>query len=114
MLKVLLIGSLLLSLFSCSTVPDITVPLNSCTTSFTFKEALCGQRNLDYKTGHAKVGEWIDSSKLVKISTINMPDMVCFSTEDWLTKLKPLLKEGADYWTNHNTPAQVNDPSQSP
>ena len=106
----LLIGSLLLSVYSCSTVPDLTDPVNSCTTSYVYKEALCGSRDLDYKTGHSSVGEWVDSSKLTKMSTINMPDMVCFTTSDWLLKMKPLFKEGADYWVNHSAPPTTDSP----
>lgn len=78
--------------------PTVKGDIDSCVTSLKFGVAKCGARNLDYQTERKTVGEWKDVSKLITKPIQEMPDMVCIGLEDWLTRVKPTLKEGHDFW----------------
>ena len=81
--------------------PTISDPIFSCVTTNKFQSALCGERSFDYQGTPEKTGEWIDSTKLELKSTEEMPDMMCVGLEDWLTKVKPRMKETSIYFHNH-------------
>ncbi len=80
--------------------PTVAGVVDSCVTSQKFGIARCGKRVLDYTMPREKVFEW-DNDKELKDSPIgDMPDMVCVSLPDWLTRIKPIGKEGHDAWSN--------------
>lgn len=93
----LMSGITLAILFSGCNAPTIKGSVYSCVTSQKNQVCKCGQRYLDYKLGHAKVGEWVNVNSLEIIPLESCPDLVGFSLDHWLTKIKPTLKEGADY-----------------
>lgn len=55
-----------------------------------------GMRSLDYKKDN--VAEWIEPPVFEPIENAN--NAVCFSLEDWLTKIKPTLREGSKAWND--------------
>lgn len=57
---------------------------------------------LDYKIDRSMVGEWVDPDSLVEMPIEECPDLMGISVEDWLTRVRPKLKEGHDYWKDYN------------
>ena len=90
-----------ITLTACNSVPTVSKPVYSCVTSQKFQVCKCGMRNLDYKTSREAVGEWVDINALETKPLDQCPDMVGISLEDWLTKVKPTLKEGSDAWYDY-------------
>ena len=80
--------------------PTLEAPVTSCVLSFTHGKFNCGPRILDYKVEREKVGEWqnIELNIIGPIEELPHRDLVCVTTEDWLTKVKPTLKKGHDYF----------------
>lgn len=93
----LMIGVILLMNISCK-APTIKEPLTMYSVNQKFNEAAKAKKNLNYKIPKRKdVGEWI--KKPIFIPLHEAPElMMCFSLEDWLTKVKPKLKEAHDYY----------------
>ena len=97
----------LICAFSCNS-PTVTGSLDSCVTSQKFQVSKCGKRIIDYKQKREVVGEWEDVSKLEIKPISDTPDQVCFSLDNWLTKVKPTLKEGSDFFHNQKSKNIVN------
>lgn len=101
MLPLILIG---LTLVTACEPPTIDGPVTTCVVSLTRGQFNCGPRILDYKTEREKVGEWqnIELNVIGSIEEIPQKELVCVTTEDWLTKIKPTLKKGHDFWVDYN------------
>lgn len=82
--------------------PSVEEPVTSCVLSFVHGRFNCGPRVLDYKVEREKVGEWqnIELNIIGPIEEIPEKDLVCVTMNDWLTKVKPTLKKGHDYFVD--------------
>lgn len=103
MKKSQLILVLLFFLLASCNSPTIEEPVTSCVISFDKMRFNCGPRVLDYKQPREKVGEWlnIELNILGDIQEIPQRELVCVTTEDWLTKIKPTLKKGSDFYNDY-------------
>lgn len=91
MMPLVMIGVILLT--GCNS-PTVKEPVRSYIINTNEMIIASGMRSLDYKKDN--VAEWIDSPTFEPIEAAN--NAVCFSLEDWLTKIKPTLKEGSMAW----------------
>lgn len=96
------LGIIILIAFSCK-APTVSGVVESCVTSQQYQVSKCGNRIIDYTQKREVVGEWQDITKLVIKPLAETPDQVCFSLDNWLTKIKPKLKEGSDFSHNQKT-----------
>ncbi len=99
MQKTLIVGVMLLGMFSCSCVSlkDVTM----YTVSLKYNEAGVATKNLDIKEDPDKVGEW--NSDPVFTSLNNIPqDLQCFSLQTWLDSIKPSLKKSSRAYRDRN------------
>ena len=95
--KMLMIGVMLLGMLSCK-APTFKKPLKMYAVNQKFNEAGVGFKNLNYKLkDKSKVGEWVTDPAFIPLHEAPN-NMMCFSTEDWLKKVKPKLKEAHDYY----------------
>lgn len=90
----------MITLIGCNS-PTVENDVESCVTSKKFQVSKCGARVLNYKEKRSMVGEWRDTEKLTIKPLEQMDDQVCFSLESYLTKIKPKLKEGHDFWADN-------------
>ncbi len=97
MLKILAIGMMLWTMFSCN-APNVEDPVYSCVINTKEMIARCGDRNLNYRLERNIVGEWVDRPVNFDISEAD--NMVCFGLNDWLEEIKPTLKETHDFWVD--------------
>lgn len=74
--------------------PTVKEPVQSYIINTNEMIVASGMRSLDYKKDD--VGEWVEPPQFLDIEQAN--NAVCFSLEDWLTKIKPTLKEGREAW----------------
>jgi len=91
----------IITLTACNS-PTVKEPVESFVTSNKFQVYKSGNRTLDYKQSRELVGEWVSGSVSEPMPLEEMPDSVCFSLESWLTKIKPKLKDGHDFWNDYN------------
>lgn len=97
MQKILMIGAtLLLSLSACKP-PTIKNPVKMYAISQSFDEAGAGYKNLNIRSKKKYVGEWVTEVEFIPLQDAPN-DMMCFSMKNWLTAIKPKLKEGAEYY----------------
>ena len=98
----LLLASGTIYLAACDS-PTIEQPVTSCVISFDKMRFNCGPRVLDYKQPREKVGEWlnIELNIIGDLQEIPQKELVCVTTEDWLTKIKPTLKKGSDFYHDY-------------
>lgn len=59
-------------------------------------EAGVGHKNLNIKTNHKTVGEWVDPNQVFFIPLEEAPQLLkCFSQKTWDEVVVPKIKEGA-------------------
>ena len=61
-----------------------------------YQEAATAFKNLNIRSNPKTVGEWVTTVEYKSLNDVPI-NLACFSLEDWLKKLKPKLKEGAQY-----------------
>lgn len=91
--KIVMIGAILLAVLSCKPV-TIKKPVEMYFISLEFDEAAVGLKNLNIRSDHELVGEWISDLEFIPLSEAP-ENLACFSMEKWLKLIKPKLKEGA-------------------
>ena len=97
MRKILMIGVILLGNLSC-TPPTIKNPVKMYAVNIGYQEAGVGLKNLNILSN--EVGEW--SSEIIFTPLDDAPNnMMCFSMETWLLRIKPKLKEGNEYYNDN-------------
>ena len=64
-------------------------------------EAATEYKNLNYKLKKKYVGEWVREPKFIPLNKAPN-NLMCFSMNDWLTKVKPKLKEAHDAYYDKN------------
>lgn len=97
--KIVMIGVMLVGMFSCKKAPTIKNPVTTYVVNQKFNEAAVGPRDLNYKNRKNSVGEWIGEPTFISLS--EAPEtMFCMSLEDWLKKVKPTLKAGSIFFSN--------------
>lgn len=74
--------------------PTVKDPVQSYIINTNEMIVASGMRSLDYKKDD--VGEWVEPPQFLGIEFAH--NAVCFSLEDWLTRIKPTLKEGREAW----------------
>ena len=92
---IMTIGLIALMMFSCK-APNVKDPVGSCMINVKKNIAVCGERNLNYKLERKSVGEWVN--RPLAYDLIEAQNMVCFDLQDWLERIKPTLKETADFY----------------
>ena len=91
--KIVMIGVILLAMYSCKPV-TIKKPVRMYAINTEFYEAGTGMKNLNIRSSHRNVGEWISDVDFIPLNEAP-ENMMCFSLETWLKLIKPKLKEGA-------------------
>jgi hypothetical protein len=90
-------GTLLLT--ACKfTPPTVQGAVYSCVTSQKFQVCKCGNRIIDYTQESSVVGEWENIENLEILPISECPDLVGFSLDDYIARIKPKLKEGSNYY----------------
>jgi hypothetical protein len=79
--------------------PTVKEPVQSYIINTNEMIVASGLRSLDYKKDD--VGEWVEPPQFIAIEFAH--NAVCFSLEDWLTKIKPTLKEGRQAWLDRKS-----------
>ena len=100
--KILLLVLSGITLVTACNPPTVDGPVVSCVISLDKGRFNCGMRSLDYKKDGA--GEWTNVNLNIygPIEETPYRELTCISTEDWLTKVKPKIKEGAQYWIDYS------------
>lgn len=93
MQKMLTIGLMLLSAFSCSQAV-IKEPQPFFVVNTHLLSVASGKKSFNYKLGDATMGEWVVDPVLVEWSSLPK-NLACFPLETWLVKIKPVLKDVA-------------------
>ena len=100
MLKMLATGAILLLAYSCNP-PTLKEPVKMYVINTNYLEAGSGLKNLNIKSDHKGVGEWVSGPIFTPLNQAPA-NMTCFSTKVWLEVVKPKLKEGARYYRDKN------------
>jgi len=97
--KMLKIGAILFAIVSCKPVtikePVITYSINT-----EFFEACVARKNFDIRSEPDTVGEFVEEVQFIPLDTAPK-NMMCFTMENWLTLIKPKLKEGAQQYKDN-------------
>lgn len=100
MLTRLTIGVMLLVTLSSCNPPTIKEPVEFFAISHTYSEAGKGFKNLNIVSEVSTIGEWVGDIEFIPLE-MTPTNMMCFSMETWLKKIKPKLKEGGQYYQDH-------------
>ena len=95
--KTMMLGVMLLGILSGCKPPTIKEPLNMYAINLDFQEAGKGLKNLNIRDDASLVGEWVNEVVFMPLED-SPNNLMCFSMEDWLLKVRPKLKEGARYY----------------
>jgi hypothetical protein len=68
--------------------------------SLKYTEAGNAYKNLDITSDPSSVGSWVTEVQFLPLHELPQ-DLMCFTLKDWLTKVRPTLKEGAQYYKDH-------------
>ena len=100
MRKIVMIGATLLTIVSCKP-PTIKDPMTMFAINTKYFEAGFAPKNLNIRSKEpATVGEWTTEVQFIPLE--NAPEnMMCFSMEDWLKIVKPVLKEGSRFYNDY-------------
>lgn len=98
MLKIVMIGVMLLMMFSCKP-PTIKEPVKMFVINTSFYEAGVGTKNLDIRTD-GEITSWIEKPKFIPLDEAP-ENMMCFDLKDWLEIITPKLKEGNHYYHDY-------------
>lgn len=94
-------GVMLLTMLSSCKPPTFKKPVQMFAISLKWNEAGVGYKILDYKQKKTRVGEWVQPTDFVDLEDVP-ENIICFSMDVWLKKVKPKLKEASDYYNDNH------------
>ena len=101
MRKVMMIGLIVALACSCQT-PTIKDPVRTYQLSMPREKALSARRNFDIKSDPRTVAERVEENIVLEFNELPR-DLMCFSLETYLKKIKPTVREGAQaYYDQKN------------